>query len=173
MPITQDRMKELIETARRAANECAELRALIKQSTMNAPSGSVLDFQSRNAAQIPITDLSALAVEEYHFRKFGKRNEKEARRMAWKRHEKGTMTRESGPIARAVDPMLGQKPSPERLRELAALEREAEEATAAIDNPDEFANETEEEMLVRFRSYGWPEADVQAQLAFFKKGQDR
>lgn len=170
MPITQDRMKELITCTRNLANECEELRRIIKQSTMNAKEGSVLSFVALDVSRIPTTDLSHLAVEEYHFRKFSKRNKKEAMRMQWKRREQGVMTRETAPKERIV-PITGEKPSKERLEELAKAEREAEEAIAEDINPDEFANETEGEMIERFRSYGWPEADVQAQLAFFRKGQ--
>lgn len=163
MPITQDRMLALVRIAKELVIESETIRQTVERYAASEKNNDALQALVLDLKLIPRPDKTIVGIEEYHFRKFYSRNKSDSRRMAARRRSLGV---ESIPIKQIplLDP-IAARPSKERLAELAAIERDAEQA-ALLNSAD--MNETEEEMLVRFQQEGMTEKQAKSSIQALK-----
>lgn len=96
MPITQDRMVQLLTDAEDILNRSimwkADLRAMIElQATVQAPMGEFLTSLALALEKMDIQPTRAMLIERYHFDRHYDRNKSEAARLERARRDAGVL----------------------------------------------------------------------------------
>lgn len=178
MPITQERMLELIRIGRALQEENKKLRKLFELycktyqvGGLEEPTQSTFTALAMEAGAVPVTNTERLGVEVYHFRVNAKRNERYASKMRAIRQSR-QITGEQPEARPAVTRVQSDRPKssaimPKDLESVVLQQTEVPEFN--LDEPSESDAPTNDQVVQDLRDAGFSEQEIEKQLAAMER----